>query len=57
MAGIVENLLIVFLYVTAFVAALVVGGVFSDYIIPHIKPLERWLESLPAGKEDDDDDM
>lgn len=35
------------LYSAGILLALGVGGLVADYIFPHIKPLERFLDSLP----------
>lgn len=34
-------------YVAAILLTLGIGGLVADYIFPHIKPLERFLDSLP----------
>lgn len=39
-----------------FLAILAVGGLVADYILPHIKPLERWLETLPLWEDDEGED-
>lgn len=28
----------------------IVGGFVADYIMPHIRPVERFIESLPLGR-------
>lgn len=39
---------VVFLfYAAGILLTLGVGGLVADYIFPHIKPLERFLDSLP----------
>ena len=41
---------VVFLfYVAAILLTLGIGGLVADYIFPHIKPLERFQDSLPMG--------
>ena len=35
------------LYAAGIHLTLGVGGLVADYIFPHIKPLERFLDSLP----------
>jgi hypothetical protein len=32
---------------------LCVGCLVADYIFPHIKPLQKWLDSLPNWDEED----
>lgn len=39
---------------TGFLLVLAAVGFVADYILPHIKPLERWLESLPQWEDDDE---
>ena len=29
----------------------VIGGFVADYIMPHIKPVERYIRSLPLGRD------
>lgn len=50
----VHELIIVIGFVGAISIALAVCGFVADYIMPHIGPLERYIQSLPL--EDDDDD-
>lgn len=38
-----------------FLMVLAVVGFVADYILPHIKPLERWIESLPQWEDEDDE--
>lgn len=38
-----------------FLMVLAVAGFVADYILPHIKPLERWIESLPQWEDEDDE--
>lgn len=28
---------------------LFIGGIIADYIFPHIRPIERFIRSLPLG--------
>ena len=35
------------LYAAGILITLGMGGLVADYIFPHIKPLERFLDSLP----------
>ena len=35
------------LYAAGILIPLGMGGLVADYIFPHIKPLERFLDSLP----------
>ncbi len=48
-----EDLLIFLIIVTPFLGVLCICGFVADYILPHIKPLERWLETLPQWEEDE----
>ncbi len=50
-----ENLLIFLIILTPFLGVMCVGCFVADYILPHIKPLERWLETLPMMEDDDDE--
>ncbi len=38
-----------------FLLTLAIGGVIADYIFPHIKSLNRWIDSLPQMREADVD--
>lgn len=35
---------------------LAIGGFVADYIFPHIKPLQRYIDSLPMMEEDEEPD-
>ena len=35
-----------------FMFLLVVGGIIADYILPHIPPVRRWIDSLPEYEDD-----
>ena len=43
------------IYMTGYLAMLCVGGFISDYVLPHIPPLQRWLDSLPPYEDDYED--
>jgi len=43
--------------VSAISAALVLGGLIADYILPHCKRLDRWVNSLPMAQNDEKEDM
>lgn len=42
------------LYVAGILLTLGVGGLVADYIFPHIKPLERFLDSLPMMDDEEE---
>lgn len=46
------ELCIIFVYLVV----LALCGIVADYILPRIKPLERWLETLPQWEDDEGDD-
>ena len=48
--------MIILLYMTGYLMLLCIGGLIADYVLPHIPPLQRWLDSLPPY-EDDYEDM
>lgn len=29
-----------------------IGGIIADYVLPHIRPLNRWIDSLPEYEDD-----
>lgn len=35
---------------------LALGGVVADYILPHIRPLERWINTLPMMNSEQEDE-
>ncbi len=39
-----------------FMVALTIGGLVADYVLPHIGPIERYLESLPDFEDDETND-
>lgn len=38
-------------------AILAIGGLISDYILPHIEPINRFIDSLPMMQDDCDDEI
>ena len=42
-----DGILFILKYVLPFMGLLCVGGVIADHVLPRIKPLEKWFESLP----------
>lgn len=45
--------LVVDLYILAGLLGLLgVGGIFADYVLPHFKPLMRWIDALPLCRDD-----
>lgn len=34
-------------------ALLFVGGILADYVLPHVGPLVRYLDSLPMSREEE----
>lgn len=38
-----------------YMGVLCVGGLVADYIFPRIKPLERYIDSLPMMREENTD--
>ncbi len=51
-----EELVIFLFYMTGLNAVLLVGCLVADYIFPHIPFIERYLRSLPAWNDDDEED-
>ncbi|NLZ91220.1 MAG: hypothetical protein GX918_04815 [Clostridiales bacterium] len=49
-----EDLIILLAFMSPLCLVLAIGGVIADYILPHIKPLNRWLDSLPDYEEDNE---
>ena len=41
---------------TGYTGVLCVGCLIADYVFPHIPFIERWIESLPAWEDEDEDD-
>ncbi len=35
---------------------LALGGVVADYILPYIRPLERWINTLPMMSNEQEDE-
>ena len=50
----IDGILFILKYVMPFMGLLCVGGVIADHVFPHIKPLEKWLSSLPAWDDEDE---
>ena len=46
-AEVLDAAVVFLFYVAAILLTLGIGGLVADYIFPHIKPLERFLDSLP----------
>ena len=44
------------IYMTGYLAMLCVGGFIADYVLPHIPPLQRCLDSLPPYEDDYEDE-
>jgi len=40
-----------FAILAGYLLILTTGGVIPDYILPHIKPIMRWIDKLCAEKE------
>lgn len=38
---------------SGYLCILGIGGIVSDYIFPHIKPLAKFIDSLPLMEEED----
>ena len=55
MYGFIDCLCMMLICIIPFMALIVVGGIIADYVLPRIKPLEKWIESLPICKEDKDE--
>jgi hypothetical protein len=49
-----EDLIILLVFMSVWCFILAIGGLIADYIFPHIKPLNRWLDSLPDYEEDEE---
>ena len=43
------------LYMIGYLIMLCAGGFIADYVLPHIPPLQRWLDSLPPYEDDYED--
>ncbi len=41
--------------VSCFTLTLCLGGAFMEYVVPHIGPLERWIESLDICMYDEEE--
>lgn len=43
------------LILSGLLCVLTIGGFIADYIFPHIRPLNRFIESLPMMEDDFDE--
>ncbi len=41
-----ESYILMIIIIGMFLCLVGLGGIITDYIFPHIKPLERWLDNL-----------
>lgn len=51
-----EDLILFLAYMTVLNLVLAVGCLIADYVFPHIPFIERYLESLPAWDDEEDDE-
>ena len=51
------DLAVFLFYMVLIFGILALGGFVADYVFPHIKPLERWRESLPLYGDDADEEV
>jgi hypothetical protein len=49
-----DDVVILLAEMAALLFILGIGCIVADYIFPHIRPLQRWLESLPEWDDDED---
>jgi len=42
--------------ISGFILFLCAGGFFMEHIVPHIKPLERWIDSLEICVYDEEEE-
>lgn len=51
-----ENPVVLLAILGAFLLILAIGGIIADYILPHIEPLNRFINSLPMMLEEEEFD-
>lgn len=49
-----DDLIVFLIYMTAIFAVFTVCGIGTDCVLPHIEPLNRWIDSLPMMEDEDD---
>lgn len=50
-----DELVVDLIILLGFLIILCVGALVADYILPHIGPLNRWLETLPLWDEEEEE--
>lgn len=50
-----DDLIILTIYSAPLFILLAVGGFIADYIFPHIKPLQRWIDTLPMQDDESEE--
>ena len=50
-----EDLLLFSIYMVVLNGVLLICGLIADYILPHIAPLVRYIDSLPDWDDDDEE--
>lgn len=53
---VLDEAVVCLMILTGYLGVLCVGCIIADYVFPHIPFIERWLESLPAWEDEDEDD-
>lgn len=49
-----DDLAVFLIYITAILTVFTVCGIGADYVLPHIEPLNRWIDRLPMMADEDD---
>lgn len=47
-----EDLVFLLGFLAVYLGILGIGGIIADYVLPHIPPLRRWIDSLPEMEDD-----
>lgn len=50
----IEEIIIFLGILVAILLGLAAGCLISDFVLPHIRPIERYLESLPEQEDDEE---
>ena len=49
---VLEGVFIMTVYFAVFAGLMGIGAIIVDYIFPHIRPIQRWLDSLPDWEDE-----
>lgn len=49
-----DDLIVFLIYMTAILAVFTACGIGADYILPHIEPLNRFIDRLPMMADEED---